>query len=186
MAASARLRQSELAKGRIAHGAVPPPPIPNRSLTVHGARAVADRPRIPLQVKLDACLLLLGFTREEVRAKGKAIEWHHTPALGLREQREENGRTIYTPDANDPGNIVPMRKADHHKQTNGTKATTAGSDKHAIAKAARIRDQQAEFRRNLLRKGEPERKRAKTGWKGHRRMQAKPKWPKRKMGRTRK
>jgi hypothetical protein len=98
----------------------------------------------PLHVQVKACLYLLGFTDADV------IEWHHTPAIGLREQLK-NGR--YRPDLNDPKHIVPMRKADHARQTNGTPATTAGSDKHAIAKAKRIADKQAEFRRLLLAPG---------------------------------
>ncbi len=92
------------------------------------------RPHMPVSVQRDACLILLGFL------PGEKIEWHHAPALGLR-KRLPDGR--YDPDANDPNYIVPLRKADHAKQTRGTKATTAGSDVHLIAKGKRLEKAQA-------------------------------------------
>lgn len=41
--------------------------------------------------------------------------------------------------ADDPTNAAYSLKAAHAEQTNGTKATSYGSDKHAIAKIRRIR-----------------------------------------------
>lgn len=41
--------------------------------------------------------------------------------------------------ADDPTNCGYSIKAEHSKQTNGTKATSYGSDKHAIAKVRRLR-----------------------------------------------
>lgn len=90
------------------------------------------RKAIPLGVKLHACLLLLGFSDEDIAA---GIDFDHQPALGLREIR--NGEMI--PDPNDPHFLRPMRKADHLIKTAGRKnITTAGSDIHAIAKVKRI------------------------------------------------
>ena len=100
----------------------------------------ADRPRMPVSVQRDACLILLGFDQAE------KIEWHHSPALGRR-KRLPDGR--YDPDANDPQYIVPLRKADHDCQTFGTKATTAGSDIHAIAKDKQLTKDQEAFRARL-------------------------------------
>jgi hypothetical protein len=89
------------------------------------------RKHIPLQVKVDALLIILGFDPKE------PIDWNHNPALGLREYDPETG--LYTPDELDPRYLEPMRRADHLVRTNGTKATTAGSDKHRIAKVRHLR-----------------------------------------------
>lgn len=40
----------------------------------------------------------------------------------------------------DPTNAAYSLKENHSKQTNGTKATSYGSDKHAIAKVERLRN----------------------------------------------
>lgn len=89
------------------------------------------RKAIPLGVKLHACLLLLGFSDEDIAA---GIDWDHQPALAFREIVD--GRMV--PDANDPRYIRPMRKADHKVKTVGTRATTAGSDIHMAAKVKRL------------------------------------------------
>lgn len=90
------------------------------------------RKAIPLGVKLHACLLLLGFTDEDIAA---GLRWDHTPPLGLREII--NG--VMTPAPNDPHHLRPLRQADHARQTFGpSKATSAGGDIHAIAKVKRL------------------------------------------------
>lgn len=90
------------------------------------------RKAIPLGVKLHACLLLMGFSEQEIAG---GIDFDHHPALGLREI--VNGVMIPAP--NDPRYIRPMRRADHLVKTSGRKnVTTAGSDVHAIAKVKRL------------------------------------------------
>ncbi len=90
------------------------------------------RKAIPLGVKLHACLLLLGFTDEDIAA---GIEWDHQPALAFREIVDG----VMRPPPNDPRYIRPMRKADHALKTNGGgRATSAGSDIHMAAKIKRI------------------------------------------------
>lgn len=92
------------------------------------------RKHIPIGTKLHATLLLLGFTEEQI--VGGQIQWDHYPALGLRVIDEATGEMMPAP--NDPKYIRPMLKEPHAIKTNGTKATTAGSDKHAIAKVKRL------------------------------------------------
>lgn len=91
----------------------------------------AHRKAIPLGVKLQACLLLLGFTDDDIAA---GIDWDHQPALIFREIVD--GKMV--PGPNDPHYLRPMRKADHKVKTSGTKATTAGSDQHMRGKINRI------------------------------------------------
>ncbi len=132
-------------------------------------RAKDHRLHIPVGVKLHACLLLLGFTEDEIRG---GLEWNHMPALALR-TIDENGQM--QPAANSPAHIEPMRKFDHSIQTRGSGATTAGSDVGKISKLRRIEKDPAggeEFRRKLLavKSGEP----AAPAKRKH-------KWPKRKI-----
>ena len=90
------------------------------------------RKAIPLGVKLHACLLLLGFTDEDIAA---GVDWDHTPALGFREIVD--GKMM--PDANDPHFIVPMRRLAHKEKTSGRKnVTVAGSDQHMMGKIRRL------------------------------------------------
>lgn len=116
------------------------------------------RKHIPIGVKLHACLLLLGYTDEEIT--GGAIQWDHFPALGLRVVDEATGELV--PHPNDPAFIRPMRNGAHLIKTSGTPATTAGSDIHGIAKAKRLSREQEEFRARLL-KREPGQKRKPKG-----------------------
>lgn len=112
-------------------------------------RASDHRKHIPVGVKLHACLLLLGFSEEEI--SGGQIEWDHCPALALRSVDPETGEM--TPHPNDPRYIEPRRKFEHAAKTRGTGATTAGSDVGASAKLKRIEKDPAggeEFRRRLL------------------------------------
>lgn len=105
---------------------------------------MTKRAHMPLSVKLQACLYLLGFT------DGDIIEWHHTPALGLRRRLDDGA---YDPAENDPHHIVPLTKGRHAVQTRGKPATTAGSDIHAIAKVKRVGPAHEAFRARLLAKG---------------------------------
>lgn len=90
------------------------------------------RKAIPLHVKLHACLLLLGFTDEDIAA---GLCWDHSPPLGLRAVVDG----VMTPAPNDPHHLRPMSQADHARQTFGpSKATSAGGDIHAIAKVKRL------------------------------------------------
>lgn len=91
------------------------------------------RKAIPVGVKLHACLLLLGYTEEEI---AHGLRWDHFPALGLRVVDPETG--VMTPAPNDPRYIRPMRIAEHDRKTFGSRATTAGGDIHAIAKVKRL------------------------------------------------
>ncbi len=91
------------------------------------------RKAIPVGVKLHACLLLLGYSEEEIK---HGIQWDHFPALGLRVISTVTGELVPAP--NDPRYIRPMTTPAHKVKTFGTKATTAGSDVHAIAKVKRL------------------------------------------------
>lgn len=124
------------------------------------------RRHIPIGVKLHAALLALGFTEDEING---GIQWDHDPPLALRFIDPETGQMI--PAANDPRHIAPKRTSEHKTKTFGTRATTAGSDIHAIAKVRRlVKDPPGgeEFRRRLLYRedsSEPERKsRPKRKW----------------------
>ena len=119
------------------------------------------RKHIPIGVKLHACLIMLGFSEEEISG---GIEWNHNPPLGLRFVDPDTG--IMNPHPNDPRHLEPLRTGDHLTQTDGVPATTAGSDKHAIAKVRRIAKDPAggaEFRRKLL-TPTPREERPKSKW----------------------
>lgn len=133
-------------------------------------RAADHRRHIPVGVKLHACLLLLGFSEEEIA--GGQIEWDHTPALALRSIDAETGEM--TPHPNDPRYLEPRRKAEHAIKTRGRGATTAGSDVGAASKLKRIEKDPGggeEFRRRLLA--------AKTGGKPPETKKRKHQWPSR-------
>ena len=106
------------------------------------------RKKIPLHVKLEACLILLGFGPDD------EIDWDHFPALGLRKWIEEVGD--FDPPQLDPNYIRPMRRGPHKAKSNGRRGekrvTSYGSDVHAIAKLNRLVPQQEEFRERMLRK----------------------------------
>lgn len=107
------------------------------------------RKHIPLRAKLEVALRHLGYRIEQVR-------WDHDPALELRPMNEDGTDTI--PPASDPAYIQLLVPEEHDRKTFGTKATSAGSDIHKIAKHRRITASQEEFRRTLLAKagqGEP-------------------------------
>lgn len=105
--------------------------------------AKSPRKAIPIGVRLAACLDMLGLL-------GIELDWDHNPALALREIDPVTGDTI--PSANDPRYIRPMLREDHRMKTFGSKATTAGSDIHAIARVKRLARKQEEFRQRILEK----------------------------------
>ena len=112
------------------------------------------RPRVrdvrkepPLSVKLAVALHQLGFKPEEV-------QFDHNPALGIRPWDET--KQDFVPPQQDPEWIVIRKKPDHRKKTNGSAATSYGSDKHAIAKIDRVSEAEEAFRRRLLAKSDPD------------------------------
>jgi hypothetical protein len=89
-----------------------------------------------LTVKLHAALIALGLDPDNV-------DWHHSPALGLRRWDEATGD--YDPPANDPRRIVPMARTTHHERT-------AAVDIPAVAKAKRVTAAHDAFRARILAK----------------------------------
>jgi hypothetical protein len=117
---------------------------------------IKRRKAIPDRVKLLATLREMGLKIDEVH-------FDHNPALQLRGWDEERSDTI--PPANDAEHIdlLMVREVkrckdcgrsirSHHEKTFGTKATTAGSDIHRIAKMRRLTKSQEEFRTRVLSK----------------------------------
>jgi hypothetical protein len=74
------------------------------------------RKNIPVGIRLQACLRLLGF------APGEEPEWDHFPALARRAVNEDG--TDWVPAQLDPEYIRPMRKHDHLQKTTGKKGTS--------------------------------------------------------------
>ena len=132
-------------------------------------RASDHRKAIPLGVKLQACLILLGFTDEQIAG---GIEWDHDPALAIR-ALDEHGNLH--PAANDPHYIRPLTKPAHAEKTRGRGATTAGSDVGRAAKLKRLEAMNAAYRDLILRKAEgeppPETKKRKYQWPTGRKIQ---------------
>lgn len=128
-------------------------------------RASDHRKAIPLGVKLHACLLMLGYTDEQI----PLLEWDHTIALGLRAIDPETGEM--TPAPNDPRFIRPMLPDDHAVKTRGAGATTAGSDIGKMKKLRKLTEKEAAFRERVLAKGglaiAPKPKRPKRQWPSH-------------------
>lgn len=118
------------------------------------------RKKIPLHVKLEACLILLGFGPDD------EIDWDHFPALGLRKWIEEVGD--FEPPQLDPNYIRPMRRGAHKRKTGGRRGekrvTSYGSDVHAIAKLNRLEPQQAAFRERMLRKAPGQKQPSQSKW----------------------
>ena len=111
------------------------------------------RKAIPLGVKLHACLLLLGFTDEEIVG---GVDFDHQPALAFREVVDG----VMMPASNDPHYLRPMRRAEHRIKTSGTKATSAGSDVHMAARVKRLNGEKPRKP-----KGKPLPGTKKSGWK---------------------
>jgi hypothetical protein len=73
---------------------------------------VTPRPKrkaIPMHIKLEACLRLLGFDDAD------SVEWHHEPPLVFRPLNA--GGTDTDPPMNDPRHIVPMASQTHRGRT---------------------------------------------------------------------
>lgn len=90
----------------------------------------------------------------------------------LLEREHLHERKLGGPDT--PGNCRYSLKAAHHVVTNGTKATTAGSSKHRIAKSKRI-VRECTFK---VKKRRPGARKPKSAWPS-RKMPSRP-FPKRK------
>ena len=117
------------------------------------------RPHMP-NWAIFACIILNGgkiveagtgyeFTLDD--ALSKRIQIDHFPALGLREFDEETKE--YTPAANNPYHLRPLRVDQHEKKTNGPggtkRITTAGSDKHSIKRANDLAISHAEHKQRM-------------------------------------
>jgi hypothetical protein len=102
-----------------------------------------ERKHISLRKQLNVALRQLGFDPTE-------CELDHFPALALRKVNSDG--TDWIPAQDDERYLVWRPRAEHRVKTSGTKATSAGSDIHAIAKAKRVSREQEEFRRAMLAK----------------------------------
>lgn len=102
---------------------------------------MTKRSHIGLGIKLQAALLQLGLDP-------KTAELDHDPALGLRPFSTVTGE--YIPAENDPRYLVWRDPVGHRKKTSGTKATSAGSDVHLIAKSKRLVRKQAAHKAKLI------------------------------------
>lgn len=107
------------------------------------------RKNIPMGVKLEAALLLLGFK------PGEEVEWDHFPALALRPVNEAG--TDYDPPQLDPRHLRPLRPAAHLAKTTGRKgeskfSSSGGGDTSQAAKVKRLREAEAERAQELMRK----------------------------------
>lgn len=71
------------------------------------------------------------------------IEYDHFPCLW--ERKVNRSGTDYIPPQNDPAYITPKPAGEHAVKTNGTKATSAGSDTHRRAHGKRLAEKNAEF-----------------------------------------
>lgn len=96
------------------------------------------RKHIPMKAKVEACLLLLGFKREDL---GR-VQWDHFPALKLRPIVGDD----YDPPSNDPAHLRPMLAEDHLAKTSGRKgesrlSITPDGDAQRINKVKRLRKQ---------------------------------------------
>ena len=97
------------------------------------------RPAIPVRIKLEVVVRQKGVdptTGDRLQPIEEGVQFDHQPALQLRAWDEEAGDTI--PPANSVEHLVALNKSSHDLKTNGSKATSAGSDKHAIAKINRL------------------------------------------------
>jgi hypothetical protein len=103
---------------------------------------------LPMSVKLAVALRALGFKPED------KVQFDHDPALALREWDQE--KQDFIPPQHDPEYIVIRTEPAHDRKTNGSGATSHGSDKHVIAKIDRVGEAEKAFRRRLLAKSDPD------------------------------
>lgn len=99
------------------------------------------RKAVPDRIKLRVLMRQIGFEPHE-------MELDHEPPLAMREVNADG--TDWVPPQHDETYLIWRPKAEHRRKTSGTKATTAGSDIHKIAKIKRLSREHEEFRRNLL------------------------------------
>ncbi|MDB5594168.1 MAG: uncharacterized protein JWM36_1129 [Hyphomicrobiales bacterium] len=118
------------------------------------APPVGFRKAIPLSVKLTVVVAqdALCTTCKEPLRNLANVEFDHVPALQLRLWCEEVKDTV--PAANDPAAIEAKHADCHAAKTFGGKATKRGGDITEIARTRRLTEQQQEFRRRILSKGE--------------------------------
>ena len=126
------------------------------------------RKHIPMAVKLEACLLMMGLDP-------KKVDWDHHPALGLRPVNDDG--TDYDPPQLDPRYIMPRERDEDHKfKTFGRKgesrlSITGDGDVSRIAKAERLE----KARRDMLHIERGERvkpERPKSQWPKGRKLQS--------------
>ena len=138
-------------------------------MAVRGKVRTGDfRKPIPMGIRLRACLLLLGFSEEEINTPG-AIQWDHSLALVNREFDEEAGDWV--PAQHDPRFIAPMSKFRHAEKTYGPgnekRIHKRLSDISEPLRLDRLSEDHEAFRRRLATPGKP--------------PKPKSKWPKRKL-----
>lgn len=119
-----------------------PPTFPNsamRKMRINSeALSISRRKSIPTRVKREVDrrqngLCNCGCGQAIVSIK---VTYDHWPSLELRPWNDEETDTV--PPANDPAYIQALCEQSNKLKTFGSKATTAGSDIHRIAKIKRI------------------------------------------------
>lgn len=110
------------------------------------------RKNIPIRIKLEACLILLGFDADEVAKR--LPDFDHYPALGRRRFDDSN----YYPAQLDPRYLRPIKADDHLRKTSGRKgesklSSDGNGDTSQAAKIKRLREveeAQALMRKRML------------------------------------
>ncbi len=87
------------------------------------------RKAIPLSVKVEICLRLLGIDPADV-------QWDHAPALELRPVNDDG--TDFDPPQHSAAHIQPLSRAAHAAKTNGPAHDKSQSDKGRIAHTKRL------------------------------------------------
>ena len=115
------------------------------------------RPHMPLSVKYEACLRLVGVEpgmrlQERIDAilrhvglDPACVQFDHDPALGNRDFDRKAKR--YTPEANDPAFIVPREIEDHKDKTRGDVKQMASRRRSEKALELKIDTQAARLER---------------------------------------
>lgn len=126
-------------------------------LTTVSEKKRPKRKDIPIRIKLEACLILLGFDADEVRRR--LPDFDHHPAIGLRPVNEAGDD--YEPAQLDPRYLRPLQAAAHAQKTHGrrgeSKYSSAGDgDTTRAAKLKRLEDERIhrDFRQRLLATGQ--------------------------------
>jgi hypothetical protein len=132
---------------------------------------VPKRKAIPMRVKLEACLILLGFDPEEVAKR--LPDFDHFPALGRRFHDGEN----YLPDQLDPRYLRPLKAEDHARKTTGRKGTSklssdGNGDTTQAAKIKRITAARAALLEVEERVSKPKPAKPKYSWPSGRKIES--------------